>query len=657
MLEITSQCVAACHLTAKWTMSTDDGNRPYKKRACHKCISPTCGSWDLSLSSFVNTGRLLALTQSHFRNQQSLRSLVWCVHRDAYTQSDTSGCTRDLPLPQRHWLPAQGRNPHSQTDSRYKIKIRYPHLHLVCVCKPRVWGRPGSKEGSHWSNSLKSPPTNWPLSYLLGKRRPAVAVQSHCAQRRGGTVHSPLPRRQQPHRTPAPRPSTRDCDTAARSRERDPEGDRRCAASAGAQHIPLRSARRGGPGTRRDRPSPRGWTPSELPTGAPSPALPHRRGAGGRGGAWGRRCRRRERDAERGGTEGKGMPEAGGAGGRGACPGGTHVDRRTNTHRSIPQTDTPAAASPGTRASQPVSPRPEKPAPTPSTGGQEGSPPTPPSPAASPVAKPPRSPRPWPRCDSRTVGSSGSICAPWSWVSMRRRGRRGSALPAARAAGALRGPLGCAGLRAPPPGSALRRAPSADQVARRQEARASHMAPRTAGPSAGGRQEPDPPAGCGRILPPPPPPAGRERRADLAPARLRLQTGARARRWPSVPPRGTSPPPGPRGRNAGGLRVRRGRRGERRHRTPSTDPPSAAVANIETRPGSSPLSARLRPRPRPRSRPPQGCCFSAVSGHDAFWCDQHQKDAERSSAPSPQAVALTHKQHLQNRGLSHPPLK
>lgn len=72
--------------------------------------------------------------------------------------------------------------------------------------------------------------------------------------------------------------------------------------------------------------------------------------------------------------------------------------------------------------------------------------PTPPSPAASPrgASHPPR-----PRCGSRTVGSSGSICAPWSWVSMRRRGR-GGALPAARA----RSP-GAAGLRRAPRAAAL----------------------------------------------------------------------------------------------------------------------------------------------------------------------------------------------------------
>lgn len=119
-----------------------------------------------------------------------------------------------------------------------------------------------------------------------------------------------------------------------------------------------------------------------------------------------------------------------------------------------------------------------------------------------------------PRCGSRTVGSSGSICAPWSWVSMRRRRGRGSALPAARPPAGRRGaercapralwePPGCAGLRDPPRSAA-------DQVAWRQEARQSHgSAPRRA--RCGGRQEPDPPAGCGRILPPPPVPSSRRR--------------------------------------------------------------------------------------------------------------------------------------------------
>lgn len=76
----------------------------------------------------------------------------------------------------------------------------------------------------------------------------------------------------------------------------------------------------------------------------------------------------------------------------------------------------------------------------------------------------------------RTVGSSGSICAPWSWVSMRRRGRGGGgcALPGLRGAARLRWRGG-------------------------RKRRSHGCAPRR-----GGRQGPDPPAGCGRGPPPPP---------------------------------------------------------------------------------------------------------------------------------------------------------
>lgn len=66
--KITSCWVATCHLTA---------NRPHqqmlgtdlKKWACCECISPTCSSWDLSLSSFVNVVQFVVPTQSHFRSQ------------------------------------------------------------------------------------------------------------------------------------------------------------------------------------------------------------------------------------------------------------------------------------------------------------------------------------------------------------------------------------------------------------------------------------------------------------------------------------------------------------------------------------------------------------------------------------------------------------
>lgn len=190
-------------------------------------------------------------------------------------------------------------------------------------------------------------------------------------------------------------------------------------------------------------------------------------------------------------------------------------------------------------------------------------PPTPPSPAASPrgASHPPR-----PRCGSRTVGSSGSICAPWSWVSMRRRGR-GGALPAARPpARAPREPLGCAGLRAPP--RSLRGSGGAEAGSAHQSHGPAHRQPQC-----GGRQEPDPPAGCGRIQPPPPAPGGPvkadgPRRCTAAPANQRPSMPVAS--VPHAGPLLRRALSSPRRQQRSALRVPRGKSGGR-DRTANTD--------------------------------------------------------------------------------------
>lgn len=79
----------------------------------------------------------------------------------------------------------------------------------------------------------------------------------------------------------------------------------------------------------------------------------------------------------------------------------THTHKHTPLHPRAPwRPDTPAA-SPGTRASQPIPPRTEKPAPNPSAGGQEDGPPRP----------PPRLP---PRGARRTRRGRAAAAVPWA---------------------------------------------------------------------------------------------------------------------------------------------------------------------------------------------------------------------------------------------------
>lgn len=62
-----------------------------------------------------------------------------CVHRDVYTLSDTWECTRDFSLPLTDYFPVPGRNHHSQTESRYEIRID-THMHTLCVPADPVFG-------------------------------------------------------------------------------------------------------------------------------------------------------------------------------------------------------------------------------------------------------------------------------------------------------------------------------------------------------------------------------------------------------------------------------------------------------------------------------------------------------------------------------------
>lgn len=291
------------------------------------------------------------------------------------------------------------------------------------------------------------------------------------------------------HRAPPatnPCLSTTNCDTAAwRSHrgsggsqtppcKRQTSADSSAACEPGRAEEPPSQPQRGAG-------SPRAAHRCSLPSAAPQPP--------GEAGGSLRKALREAAGCGARGAAGTGMPEAGDASARGR--GGL---ARTAAHRPAAERAKP-------------SPRREKPAAT-RTKAAPRTPQIPPS--LVPRGRQRR---------GRTVGSSGSICAPWSWVSMRRRGRGGGgcALPGLRGAARLRWRGG-------------------------RKRRSHGCAPRR-----GGRQGPDPPAGCGRG-PPPPPAAGeaggaRQRRCGgslHAALRLRRVLGGPRGRKGGVGPPGSA---------------------------------------------------------------------------------------------------------------------
>lgn len=153
---ITSHCVATCHLTAKWTMSTDDGNRLYRKQACHECSSSTCRGWDLSLASFVN----VVLTQIHFRSQGSLCRPMQCAHRDAYAcQTLVYAHERLLPAPHRVISSARQEPPFTNRIS-VGDEDRHPPHTFSMTANP-VSG--GSQAGKRVPTDLRGPPPTDPF--------------------------------------------------------------------------------------------------------------------------------------------------------------------------------------------------------------------------------------------------------------------------------------------------------------------------------------------------------------------------------------------------------------------------------------------------------------------------------------------------------------
>lgn len=338
---------------------------------------------------------------------------------------------RLLPAPDRLISSARQEPPFTNRISVWDSRST-PTLTPCASLQTLRLGEARQERGSPPTQRRKKSPTNWAPSYLPRKRCPAVAVQPHCAQRQRYSAYPPPPPPGDSNATDYPRRRAQETATPRHEaetgirRETDPAVQLAdlsrflCGLEAREGQGPAEAA----PAPERD---PHGAAHRcSLRSTAPPPASGGDKGQPAKGEVEGR------------GTRGEGVPRGclkrGEPDGRALGPAG-HT--QTSTRRSIPERpDTAAAAaSPGAGASQPVSPRTQKPAPTPSTGGQEDA--RPPSPAASPRGASHPLPRPGPRCGSRTVGSSGSICAPWSWVSMRRRGR-GGALPAARP-GALRG--------------------------------------------------------------------------------------------------------------------------------------------------------------------------------------------------------------------------
>lgn len=199
------------------------------------------------------------------------------------------------------------------------------------------------------------------------------------------------------------------------------------------------------------------------------------------------------------------MPEAGSQR-AGSLP---RRDTRTHTHKHTPlqpraswRPDTPAAAaSPGTGASQPVSPGTEKSAAVPGTGRRA---------RRRPPAPPPRLP---PRGARRNPPAGAALRQPYRGqqrlhlrplvlsLHAAAAGLRRRPLPAARGPGRSPGAAGAAGLRRArgslrAPGSALpprsrRGSGGAEAGSARQSHGRAHRRPREGG------HEPEPPAGCG----------------------------------------------------------------------------------------------------------------------------------------------------------------
>lgn len=293
------------------------------------------------------------------------------------------------------------------------------------------------------------------------------------------------------------------------------------------------------------------------------------------------------------------MPEAGGAGRQGARPGGTHANKHTPLHPRAPRhrrrrriarrrsepTCFPAHPETGSDPQHRRAGRRTPPLPGCLPAGRVA----PPAAAGAALRQPYRGQQ---RLHLRPL-----VLGLHAAAGPRRRPPR---RPPGRAP---REPLGCAGLRARARRRRRRRrrAPSADRVARRQEARASHMAPRTAGPSAGG--------GRSRIHLRDAAGSCRRPRRGGEGGRTSPLHGCAGEPEPRAPPHGTAP----RGRRGSGLRVRRGRRGERGERGQRTPQPThPPTPGTETPLGSFPLCAGLRPRS------PRGCCFGAVWGQDSF---------------------------------------
>lgn len=194
---------------------------------------------------------------------------------------------RDFSLPQTDYFPVPGRNHHSQIESRYEIRIDI-HTHTLCVSADPVFGEGQARKRVPTDLTVQKVPHQLIPFLLAGETLPRCSCAiTPCSEEREHHVSRTGDNNLTDHQlhgwaqeTATPR---HEAETGI---QRETDSACKWQTSADLSAVCKR-------GRARDvQRQPRSGIPTEQPTAVRSPALPHRRGAGGQGGAWERRCRR-----------------------------------------------------------------------------------------------------------------------------------------------------------------------------------------------------------------------------------------------------------------------------------------------------------------------------------------------------------------------------